>query len=139
TDYYKESMNDNCDTKILFLACREEILLQHLHIFRHVLQDHSYRDLFVGKHSPTSFEHLFISIQTWNSKQIKEKTTSDYYDFIIVDEVHHAPADTFDKLLTFYNPKVLLGLTATPERMDNKDVLHTLIIISLARLDLLRQ
>src|SRR5699024_8996942 len=69
------------------------------------------------------FEHLFISIQTWNSKQIKEKTTSDYYDFIIVDEVHHAPADTFDKLLTFYNPKVLLGLTATPERMDNKDVL----------------
>ena len=52
-----------------------------------------------------------------------EKTTPDYYDYIIVDEFHHAAAPTYQKLLTHYRPKVLLGLTATPERMDGKSVL----------------
>ena len=51
------------------------------------------------------------------------RTEPDYYDFIIVDEFHHAAADSYQKLLSFYQPKILLGLTATPERMDNLDIL----------------
>ncbi len=53
-----------------------------------------------------------------------EKTTADFYDFIIVDEFHHAEAPSYQKLLNYYQPKILLGLTATPERMDGKNVLE---------------
>lgn len=52
-----------------------------------------------------------------------EKTEKDFYDFIIVDEFHHAAAQSYQKLLDYYEPKILLGLTATPERMDGKSVL----------------
>lgn len=51
-----------------------------------------------------------------------EITSEDYYDFIIVDEFHHAAAPSYQRLLSYYKPKVLLGLTATPERNDNKDI-----------------
>ena len=64
-----------------------------------------------------------ISIQTFNSQSFTEKTTSDFYDYIIVDEFHHAAAPTYQKLLSYYNPQILLGLTATPERMDGKSIL----------------
>ena len=51
------------------------------------------------------------------------RTTPDYYDYIVVDEFHHAAAPTYARLLSYYRPKILLGLTATPERMDGQDVL----------------
>ncbi|MBM6839710.1 DEAD/DEAH box helicase family protein, partial [Clostridium saudiense] len=53
-----------------------------------------------------------------------EITSKDYYDFIIVDEFHHAAAPSYQRLLSYYEPKVLLGLTATPERGDGKDVFN---------------
>ena len=76
----------------------------------------------VGGNVPNSLEHLFVSIQSFNSKDLCEITTEDYYDFIIVDEFHHAAAPSYQRLLSYYKPKVLLGLTATPERADNKDI-----------------
>jgi len=51
------------------------------------------------------------------------KSAKDYYDFIIVDEFHHAAAPTYQGLLKHFSPKILLGLTATPERMDGKSIL----------------
>ena len=47
-----------------------------------------------------------------------------FYDMIIVDELHHSAAPSYQKLLNHFQPKILLGLTATPERMDGKDILH---------------
>lgn len=67
---------------------------------------------------------LIISIQSFNSTKLYEKTTPDFYDFIIVDEFHHAEAPSYQRLLDYYEPKILLGLTATPERMDGKNVLE---------------
>ena len=52
------------------------------------------------------------------------RPSPDFYDYIIVDEFHHAAAPTYQKLLTYYKPKILLGLTATPERMDGKSILE---------------
>ena len=72
---------------------------------------------------PLEIDHLFISIQSFNSTDFSSRTEPDYYDFIIVDEFHHAAAASYQKLLSFYQPKILLGLTATPERMDNLDIL----------------
>nr|WP_249308706.1 DEAD/DEAH box helicase [Lederbergia citrea] len=111
------------NAKLLFIAHREEILRQSLMTFRYILKDMNFGELFVGQSRPTSFNHLFMSIQSWNSKQMEEKTSSDFYDFIIVDEFHHAAAPSYRALLNHYQPEILLGLTATPERMDGQNVL----------------
>ena len=62
-------------------------------------------------------------MQTVASQKLYDVLPKDYYDFIIVDEFHHAAAPTYQGLLNHFKPKILLGLTATPERMDGKNVL----------------
>ena len=110
--------------RLLFVAHREEILKQSLYTFRAVLKDANFGDLFVGNYHPDEINHLFMSIQTFNSQDFAEKTAADFYDYIIVDEFHHAAAPSYHKLLSHYQPKILLGLTATPERMDGKSILE---------------
>lgn len=109
--------------RLLFIAHREEILKQSLACFRMVLKDLNFGELFVGDYTPNSLDHLFMSIQTFNSKEFEKITAPDFYDYIIIDEFHHAAAPTYQKLLEYYKPEILLGLTATPERMDRKDIL----------------
>lgn len=123
-DYKRFKLTNKTSSKLLFVAHREEILKQSLHTFRGILKDYNFGDLMVGGNVPNSINHLFISIQSFNSAQFQEKTSMDFYDFIIVDEFHHAAADSYQKLLNYYQPKILLGLTATPERMDGKNVLE---------------
>ena len=121
---YKRFRNANGGrARLLFVAHRKEILKQSLKCFRGILHDANFGELFYGGVTPSSFDALFISIDTFNSQEFDKKTTSDFYDFIIVDEFHHAAAPTYQKLLEYYKPKILLGLTATPERMDGKDIL----------------
>jgi superfamily II DNA or RNA helicase len=105
------------------VAHREEILKQSMDTFRAILREPNFGEMLVGAHQPSSLEHLFVSIHSFNSKQLHTHIDSDFYDFIIVDEFHHAAADSYQKLLNHFNPRILLGLTATPERMDDKSVL----------------
>lgn len=109
--------------RLLFVAHREEILRQSLFTFRGVMKDANFGELFTGNNRPESIDKLFLSIQTFNSQDFASKTTAEYYDYIIVDEFHHAAAPTYQKLLSYYRPQILLGLTATPERMDGKSIL----------------
>lgn len=122
---YKRFRKQNPDKpcRLLFVAHREEILKQSMHTFRAVLKDANFGEMFVGSYKPESIDNLFISIQTFNSQDFTAKTTQEFYDYIIVDEFHHAAAPTYQKLLAYYQPRILLGLTATPERMDGKSVL----------------
>jgi superfamily II DNA or RNA helicase len=115
--------NPNKPCRLLFVAHREEILRQSMYTFRAVLKDANFGELFVGNYKPESIDYLFLSVQTFNSQDFTEKTTPDFYDYIIVDEFHHAAAPTYQKLLSYYQPQILLGLTATPERMDGKSIL----------------
>ncbi|WDL99107.1 DUF3427 domain-containing protein [Alicyclobacillus sp. ALC3] len=108
--------------RLLFVAHREEILRQSLDCFRGILRDPNFGDLFVGGYEPSNLDHLFVSIQTLNSRSLLQATTPDYYDFIVVDEFHHTAANSYRDLLNYYQPAVLLGLTATPERLDGQDV-----------------
>ena len=122
---YKRFRKQNPDKpcRLLFVAHREEILKQSMYTFRAVLKDANFGEMFVGSYKPESIDNLFISIQTFNSQDFTVKTTPEFYDYIIVDEFHHAAAPTYQKLLAYYQPRILLGLTATPERMDGKSVL----------------
>ena len=108
--------------KLLFIAHRKEILEQSRAKFREILRDQNFGELFVGTFKPQGNEQLFMSIQTFNSQDWTSRVPADYYDFIIVDEFHHAKAKSYQALLEYFTPKILLGLTATPERMDRKDV-----------------
>ena len=119
--FRKQNPGNPC--RLLFVAHREEILKQSLYTFRAVLKDANFGEMFVGNYKPDSIDNLFISIQTFNSQDFTAKTTPDFYDYIIVDEFHHAAAPTYQKLLAYYQPQLLLGLTATPERMDGKSIL----------------
>ena len=122
---YKRFRKQNPDKpcRLLFVAHREEILKQSMYTFRAVLKDANFGEMFVGSYKPESIDNLFISIQTFNSQSFTEKTTPEFYNYIIVDEFHHAAAPTYQKLLSYYKPQILLGLTATPERMDGKSIL----------------
>ena len=123
-DYRRfRKQNPGKPCRLLFVAHREEILKQSLYTFRAVLKDANFGEMFVGSYRPESIDNLFISIQTFNSQDFTAKTTPEFYDYIIVDEFHHAAAPTYQKLLAYYQPHILLGLTATPERMDGKSVL----------------
>ena len=109
--------------RLLFIAHREEILKQSRDTFAGVLKDANFGELFVGNYKPESLDHLFISVQTLNSQALHTKLPADYYDYIVIDETHHAAAHSYGKALEHFRPKVLLGLTATPERMDGKSIL----------------
>ena len=119
--FRRQNLGQPC--RLLFVAHREEILRQSMYTFRAVLKDANFGEMFVGSCRPDSIDNLFISIQTFNSQDFSVKTTPNFYDYIVVDEFHHAAAPTYQKLLEYYQPKILLGLTATPERMDGKSVL----------------
>lgn len=123
---YKRFRKQNPDRpcRLLFVAHREEILKQSLYTFQGVLKDANFGEMFVGNYKPENIDNLFISIQTFNSQDFTSKTSPEFYDYIIVDEFHHAAAPTYQKLLAYYKPKILLGLTATPERMDGKNILE---------------
>lgn len=111
--------------KLLFLAHREEILTQSLQTFRHVLKDAGFGELMGGSAGDAdSMGHLFCTVQTAQSRRIWEELGRDYYDFIVVDEAHHSAASTYTEILAGFEPKILLGMTATPERMDGDSILQ---------------
>ncbi|MCR5784055.1 MAG: DUF3427 domain-containing protein [Eubacterium sp.] len=119
---YRRFKEEKQRARLLFIAHRKEILEQSIQKFREVLNDFNFGDLYVDGTKPDRIDHLFMSIQSFVSSDFQTKTTEDYYDFIIVDEFHHAAAKSYEGLLSYYKPKILLGLTATPERLDGKDV-----------------
>ena len=118
----KEHLRDT--NRLLFIAHREEILKQSIATFRGVLKDPNFGELWVGIHKAENLENLFISVQTLNSQELWKKLPADYYDYIVVDETHHAAADSYAEAIQTFTPRVLLGLTATPERMDGKSILR---------------
>lgn len=121
---YCKRYNDGRPARLLFVAHRREILEQSIACFRGILHDQNFGELFVGNYnSPDSLDHLFVSIQTINSRNLTDVITPTYYDYIIVDEIHHGAAESYQALLEHFTPKVLLGLTATPERADGKSIL----------------
>lgn len=111
------------DPRLLFVAHRQEILKQSLGAFRQVLRDGSFGELYVDGHRPDEWRHVFASIQSLAQVDVGALDPT-AFDVVIVDEFHHAAAPTYRKVLDRLKPKILLGLTATPERTDAGDILH---------------
>lgn len=110
-------------SRLLFIAHREEILDQSLATFRYALRDPSFGEKWVGGARPTSFEHVFASVQSLNAANLDD-FPPDHFDVVIVDEFHHAAAASYSKVLDHLEPAELIGLTATPERSDGMPILQ---------------
>lgn len=109
--------------KILFVAHREEIIKQAAQSFKNVRNSDDI-GFFYGNQKDTKNSFIFALVQTLGKEQYlnEEYFSKDYFDYIIVDEFHHAVSNNYKKIIDYFIPKFLLGLTATPERLDSKDV-----------------
>jgi superfamily II DNA or RNA helicase len=121
-DYARVAKQLGRRPRLLFIAHLKEILQQALSTFRCILRDQNFGDLLVDGADPGQRDHLFCSIQSYNSRNLN-KEAADQFEFVIVDEFHHAAAASYQILLNHVRPQFLLGLTATPERSDQLDVL----------------
>ena len=108
------------DLSLLFVAHREEILDQSRATYRAVLRDGAFGEKHGGGRIAEG-RHVFAMVQSLHSAQL-ERVAPDAFDVLVIDEFHHAAAKTYDRLLKHLQPQELLGLTATPERMDERDV-----------------
>lgn len=110
--------------KVLYVAHRENILGKARESFADVIGADGL-DIFSGQNKNVSFgaRGVFAMVQTMSRKANLEKFHPREFDYIVVDEFHHAMAQTYRKIIEYFQPDFLLGLTATPERMDGKDVL----------------
>ncbi len=108
--------------KVLFVAHREEILLQAQRTFAQLLATKT-TGLYNAKNRDKDAELLFASVQTIGKDNHLNRFAADHFDYVIVDEFHHASATVYQNLLAHFKPKFLLGLTATPERTDQADIL----------------
>jgi superfamily II DNA or RNA helicase len=121
-DYLRACERSGSRPRLLFLAHRREILDQARATFQQVLRDFAFGEKYLDGEVPSRWEHVFASIQTAASG-LAERVAADHFRFVVVDECHHAPAESYQRVIRFLAPAILLGLTATPERSDGKSLL----------------
>ncbi|MDP5131721.1 MAG: DEAD/DEAH box helicase family protein [Paraglaciecola sp.] len=108
--------------RVLFVAHREEILLQAQQSFSQLNPNKS-SGLYLGSEKAPEADLLFASIQTLSKVAHLQQFKPDHFDYVVVDEFHHAASPSYQALLHYFTPEFLLGLTATPERSDQADIL----------------
>ena len=123
-DYRRIAKEQGGQPRLLFVAHRKEILEQSIHTYRNVMRDNDFGELLYGRRTPDKYEHLFATIQIVQSRGLLESLGPDYWQVVVIDECHHIEAPTFKTFVESVKPKFLLGLTATPERSDNKSILQ---------------
>ncbi|MGF1667410.1 MAG: DUF3427 domain-containing protein, partial [Acidimicrobiia bacterium] len=119
---YRRLCSELGDLKLLFVAHRKEILEQSRSTFRAVMRDGTFGEHYVDGARPERWRHVFASIQSLSGTRATAIDPS-HFDMVIVDEFHHAEATTYKALLNHLQPRILLGLTATPERADGQSIL----------------
>lgn len=123
-DYRNTCRVEGGRPRLLFVVHREEILRQALRTYREVLRDPEFGELLVGGHQPERFDHLFATIDSVVSRSLLDTVGADHWHTVVVDECHRLAADRLDAFAKAVRPRVLLGLTATPERSDGQPIAH---------------
>jgi superfamily II DNA or RNA helicase/HKD family nuclease len=108
-------------TRVLFVAHREEILFQAQKSFKRIMPERTY-GIYNGQLKEGEADCVFASIYTLGMKKHRESFTPDRFDLIVIDEFHHAAATSYQSVIDYFQPQFLLGITATPDRMDGRDV-----------------
>lgn len=109
--------------RLLFLVHREQILQQAKQTFQDILQDTAISfGLLSGTHKDYNANYLFSTVNMLSRQDIMQSFTPTYFDYIIIDETHRAGAESYQRILDYFQPQFLLGMTATPERTDGFDI-----------------
>lgn len=108
--------------RMLFVAHRREILEQARATFRRALCDGSFGEMWGDGDTPERFEHVFASVQT-AARSLAQLLAADHFRYVVIDECHHLPAESYQRMMRYLNPDILLGITATPERSDGRSLL----------------
>jgi superfamily II DNA or RNA helicase/HKD family nuclease len=122
-DYRNACRSEGGRPRLLFVAHREEILRQALRTYREVLRDPEFGELLTGSHEPGRWDHLFATIDSVTSRELVARVGAAHWHTVVVDECHRLAADRFDAFVRAVQPRVLLGLTATPERSDGQPIM----------------
>lgn len=109
--------------RVLFVAHKEEILRQAANSFQNVRKSDDY-GFFDGNEKCTDKSVIFASVATLGKSEYLNETyfPKDYFDYVVIDEFHHAVNDQYMQIVEYFKPQFLLGLTATPERMDGRNI-----------------
>ena len=105
--------------RMLFIAHRKTILEKSKETFERIINN---KKMAIYNEENISADYIFAMIQTINKQEHLEKFPRDYFDYIVIDEVHHSGAKSYQNLINYFQPKFLLGMTATPERSDDFDI-----------------
>ncbi|PIH04973.1 DUF3427 domain-containing protein [Clostridium combesii] len=108
--------------RALFIVHREQIAKQALNSFRNVFGDTRSMGILSGTSKAVDKDFIFCTIQTLSKDEVLQSFDKNEFDYIIIDEVHKAGANSYQKIVNYFNPKFLLGMTATPERSDDFDI-----------------
>ncbi|SUY64545.1 DNA repair helicase Rad25 [Clostridium sporogenes] len=108
--------------RALFIVHREQIAKQALNSFRNVFGDTRSMGILSGTSKDVDKDFIFCTIQTLSKDEVLQSFDKNEFDYIIIDEVHKAGANSYQKIVNYFNPKFLLGMTATPERSDDFDI-----------------
>lgn len=106
--------------RMLFIAHRKTILKKAKYTFESIIKNK--KMAIYGEESIADADYIFAMIQTLNKKEHLERFSKNYFNYIIIDEVHHSGAKTYQNLINYFKPDFLLGMTATPERSDDFDI-----------------
>lgn len=120
---YLAAFDSKSYERVLFVAHREEILKQAAVSFRNVRNSEDY-GFFTGEEKSTDRSVIFASVATLGrSEYLSEKYFApDYFQYLVIDEFHHAVNEQYQRIVKYFKPHFLLGLTATPERMDGRNI-----------------
>ena len=120
---YLAAFDSKSYERVLFVAHREEILKQAAVSFRNVRNSEDY-GFFTGGEKSTDKSVIFASVATLGrSEYLSEKYFApDYFQYLVIDEFHHAVNEQYQRIVEYFKPQFLLGLTATPERMDGRNI-----------------
>lgn len=108
-------------SRVLFIAHRDEILQQTLRTFQRIFPGRRVA-VYTGSSNDFDAEILLASVYTMARNTHRQRFSPDAFDLLVVDEFHHAAATSYGKVLDHFSPGFLLGLTATPERTDGRDI-----------------
>lgn len=108
--------------KFLFIVHRRNIAKKALYTFRAQLGDKLDYGLYSGEEKNTKADYLFSTVQTITQEENLKEFQPDHFDYIVIDETHRSGAESYKRILNYFKPKFLLGMTATPERTDGYDI-----------------
>lgn len=116
------AVKDFAPRRLLFIVHREQIAKQALKSYRKVIGSHVSMGLLSGTIKNTNADYIFSTMQTISKENVYTQFSPDEFDYIVIDEVHRAGAESYQRIFKYFQPKLYLGMTATPDRSDGYDI-----------------